>query len=102
MTLIDIEQDRQSNPVDTIETMAGLNDWTFERDGDDEITISITAAGRLPRRHHLDGGDGGDPYRLRLRPEGDGEAEREVMRLAARERADVDLAISTCGARRAW
>ena len=41
MTLIDIEQDRQSNPVDVIEQIAALNDWAFERAGDDEITISI-------------------------------------------------------------
>jgi hypothetical protein len=41
MTLIDFEQDRQSNPVDVIEHIAALNDWAFERAGDDEITISV-------------------------------------------------------------
>ena len=42
MSLIDFEtEDRQSNPVDMIEHIAGLNDWSFERSGDDEITISI-------------------------------------------------------------
>ncbi len=41
MTLIDFEPDRQSNPVDVIEQIAALNDWSFERAGDDEITISI-------------------------------------------------------------
>jgi hypothetical protein len=41
MTLIDIDQDRLSNPVDTIEHIAALNDWIFERAGDDEITISV-------------------------------------------------------------
>jgi hypothetical protein len=41
MSLIDIEEERQSNPVDVIEQIAALNDWTFERAGDDEITISI-------------------------------------------------------------
>jgi len=41
MTLIDFEQDRQSHPVDVIEQIAALNDWTFERAGDDEITISV-------------------------------------------------------------
>jgi hypothetical protein len=42
MTLIDFEQDRQSHPVDVIEQIAALNDWTFERAGDDEITISVS------------------------------------------------------------
>lgn len=41
MSLIDIEQERQSNPVDVIEHIAALNDWAFERAGDDEITVSV-------------------------------------------------------------
>ncbi|KAB2870394.1 MAG: hypothetical protein F9K43_09965 [Bauldia sp.] len=41
MSLIDIEQERQSHPVDVIEQIAALNDWSFERAGDDEITVSI-------------------------------------------------------------
>ncbi|SHF15766.1 hypothetical protein SAMN02745157_1778 [Kaistia soli DSM 19436] len=42
MSLIEFEtEDRQSNPVDTIENIAAINDWAFERSGDDEITISI-------------------------------------------------------------
>ena len=41
MTFIDIEEERQSHPVDVIEHIAGLNNWTFERAGDDEITISV-------------------------------------------------------------
>ena len=41
MSLIDFEQERQSNPVDVIEQIAALNDWAFERAGDDEITISV-------------------------------------------------------------
>ena len=41
MTFIDIEQERQSHPVDVIEHIAALNDWSFERAGDDEITISV-------------------------------------------------------------
>lgn len=43
MTLADLHyEDRQSNPVDVIEAVAALNDWMFERTGDDEITISVT------------------------------------------------------------
>ena len=41
MTLIDVEEQRQSNPVDVIEQIAALNDWAFERAADDEISISI-------------------------------------------------------------
>lgn len=41
MSLIEITQERQSNPVDVIEHIAGLNDWSFERSGEDEISISV-------------------------------------------------------------
>ncbi|WP_150523921.1 YbjN domain-containing protein [Roseibium sediminis] len=41
MSLIELEFERPDNPVDAIETVAALNDWAFERSGDDEITISI-------------------------------------------------------------
>ncbi|MCK7612572.1 YbjN domain-containing protein [Roseibium sediminicola] len=41
MSLIEIEFERPGNPVDTIETVAALNDWAFERSDEDEITISL-------------------------------------------------------------
>lgn len=41
MALIDVDADRQAHPVDTIERIATLNDWSFDRSGDDEITISV-------------------------------------------------------------
>ena len=41
MSLVDFEEERPSNPVDVIEQIAALNDWSFERAADDEITISI-------------------------------------------------------------
>ncbi len=44
MSLIDFEAERPSNPVDAIETIAALNDWAFERFGDDEITISVAGS----------------------------------------------------------
>jgi hypothetical protein len=44
MSLIDIEQERHANPVDVNEQIASLNDWTFERAGDDEITVSISGS----------------------------------------------------------
>ena len=40
MSLIDIEIERATNPVDLIEDVAGFHEWAFERFGDDEITIS--------------------------------------------------------------
>ena len=42
MSLIDVEQERASNPVDVIEQIAALHDWMFERAGDDEITILVS------------------------------------------------------------
>jgi hypothetical protein len=41
MSLIEIDFERPENPVDMIETVAALNDWTFERSDEDEITISL-------------------------------------------------------------
>ncbi len=41
MRLINIEPERQSNPVDVIEQIAALNDWSFDRATDDEINIAI-------------------------------------------------------------
>ncbi|MBO6757434.1 MAG: YbjN domain-containing protein [Roseibium sp.] len=42
MSLIEFDFERPDNPVDTIETVAALNEWVFERSADDEITISIS------------------------------------------------------------
>ena len=44
MALIDVDADRQGHPVDMIERIATLNDWVFDRSGDDEITISVDGA----------------------------------------------------------
>lgn len=41
MSLIEIEFERHANPVDTIEQLASTNDWSFERSGEDEITIAV-------------------------------------------------------------
>ncbi|HUG61061.1 MAG TPA: YbjN domain-containing protein, partial [Methylomirabilota bacterium] len=41
MTLIDVHTERPSNPVDSIELIAAQNDWSFERSGEDEITVSV-------------------------------------------------------------
>jgi hypothetical protein len=41
VTLIDVHTERPSNPVDSIELIAAQNDWSFERSGEDEITVSV-------------------------------------------------------------
>lgn len=42
MSLIDIEDfNTPSSPLDHIEAVALANDWSFERSGDDEITVSV-------------------------------------------------------------
>nr|WP_306268292.1 YbjN domain-containing protein [Pararhizobium sp. IMCC3301] len=44
MSMLDVELDRDANPVDFIEQLAGLNDWVFERSGEDEITITVVGS----------------------------------------------------------
>jgi hypothetical protein len=35
-------EESRLNPLDVVERLAAVNDWTFERAGDDEITILVT------------------------------------------------------------
>lgn len=44
MSMLDVELTRDENPVDFIEQLASLNDWLFERSGDDEITITVVGS----------------------------------------------------------
>jgi hypothetical protein len=41
MELAEVELQRDSHPVDVIEKVAHANDWSFERSGEDEISISV-------------------------------------------------------------
>jgi hypothetical protein len=41
MSLIDYSEAQRVNPLDVVERLASGNDWSFERAGDDEITILI-------------------------------------------------------------
>jgi hypothetical protein len=41
MDLLELELSRDLHPVDVIEHVAHSNDWSFERSGDDEISISV-------------------------------------------------------------
>jgi hypothetical protein len=36
-------EESRLNPLDVVERLAAVNDWTFERAGDDEITILVTS-----------------------------------------------------------
>ncbi|MCT8996794.1 type III secretion system chaperone family protein [Chelativorans intermedius] len=41
MSLLEYDMVRDAHPVDVIEHVAHTNDWSFERNGDDEIAISV-------------------------------------------------------------
>lgn len=42
MSIEDADAERSEHPVDTVERMASLNEWAFERAEDDEISISVS------------------------------------------------------------
>jgi hypothetical protein len=41
MPVTESREERLEHPVDTIERIAAVNEWAFERDEDDEISISV-------------------------------------------------------------
>jgi hypothetical protein len=41
MSLMELRIERESNPVDVVERLASMHDWSFDRAGDDEIAISV-------------------------------------------------------------
>jgi hypothetical protein len=41
MSITDLETEARGNPVDLVERLAAVNNWSFERSGDSEITLSI-------------------------------------------------------------
>ena len=44
MSLTQTQENRAEHPVDVVERMAALNEWSFDRDDDDEISISVTGS----------------------------------------------------------
>lgn len=42
MSITEAESRRTANPVDVVEHMASLNHWSFDREDDDEISISVS------------------------------------------------------------
>jgi hypothetical protein len=45
MPQINYADEPRINPLDVVERLAAVNDWSFERAGDDEITILVTGKG---------------------------------------------------------
>lgn len=41
MSLLEISNPRTANPVDIVERIAALNDWSFARSSEDEVTLVI-------------------------------------------------------------
>ncbi len=41
MSIIDLESEVRPNPVDLVERLAAVNNWSFERSDDGEITLSM-------------------------------------------------------------
>jgi hypothetical protein len=41
MSLLPVEPSRAEHPVDVVERLASLRDWSFDRDEEDEISISV-------------------------------------------------------------
>ncbi len=39
MSLINFSDQQRGNPLDVVEHVAGINNWSFEREGDEEITL---------------------------------------------------------------
>jgi hypothetical protein len=39
---LDITEQSRTNPLDVVERIASSNDWSFERAGEDEITLVVT------------------------------------------------------------
>ena len=79
-----IEPDRTVHPCDTIEHIATINDWNFERQDDDEISISVRGAWSDYRVSFNWMEDlRVAAYRLRLRPQGARHAARRGEHLIA-------------------
>jgi hypothetical protein len=41
MSLVDFSENYHPNPVDVVESLASLRDWSFARASEDEVTISV-------------------------------------------------------------
>ena len=41
---LNTDLDRSAHPLDVIERLAALHDWSFDRDGDDEISVNVSGS----------------------------------------------------------
>ena len=41
MSVVEMDYERDTHPVDVIEHVAHLRDWNFERTGDDEVAVAV-------------------------------------------------------------
>ena len=41
MSLTLVEPNRAEHPVDVVERLAAINEWSFDREDEDEISISV-------------------------------------------------------------
>lgn len=84
MALTELSQTANNNPLDVVERIASVNDWTFERSSDDEINLLIK--GRW------------NDYQVSFTWMGDLEALHLAcafdMKVAARRRAEVQQLIA--------
>ena len=44
MTHVEFDYERSEHPLDVVERLASINDWTFDRVEDDEMSISVAGA----------------------------------------------------------
>jgi len=44
MSITDVDIERAEHPVDLVERIAALNEWAFDRAGEDEISIAVTGS----------------------------------------------------------
>jgi hypothetical protein len=42
---LQLPEQPRTNPLDVVERIASINDWSFERAGDDEITMLVGGRG---------------------------------------------------------
>jgi hypothetical protein len=44
MSIADVEVERDEHPMDLVERIAALNEWAFDRSGEDEISLSVAGS----------------------------------------------------------
>src|SRR5262249_37446937 len=77
MSLIDFTEQPHGNPLEVVERVASTNGWSFERAGEDEITILVAGKwsdyqGSYTRTFHIEARQRACPLELRGRERGRG------------------------------